>query len=106
MTGTICGNGPEGALHKWCLSPFSLPENLGQPDAWLDVLRQLYAENRLKPGLQPLSEQASGSYHFRPRTVYIYRGTEILHVGQANHVGHQVLMVVAVVAGLTYFMPA
>ncbi len=23
MTGTICRNGPEGAAHKWCLSPFS-----------------------------------------------------------------------------------
>jgi hypothetical protein len=22
-TGTICRNGPEGAAHKWCLSPFS-----------------------------------------------------------------------------------
>jgi hypothetical protein len=22
-TGTICRNGPEGASHKWCLSPFS-----------------------------------------------------------------------------------
>ena len=24
-TGTICRNGPEGAAHKWCLSPFSRP---------------------------------------------------------------------------------
>ena len=24
-TGAICRNGPEGALHKWCLSPFPPP---------------------------------------------------------------------------------
>ena len=26
-TGTICRSGPEGAAHKWCLSPFSLPRS-------------------------------------------------------------------------------